>query len=253
MTYAETVDLVRQFGRFQPAYLGWQSEHAAKMAAQNGTKPQDEARAMLASMARTLAEVTTDEAAAALAAMEAGTLAVPPFGTLALAIRSHAMGERSARRAAERYDSEPRYRCLACRDTGLVEVLNVDFVERFRATFARYQRDGFPPRWVGAAYTTWRLACRGPMRHSALCGCDCRMAAVLRRELADFRDGTRRVNGKAAGLPACGNAEYDPQRQPLANAGASLAETLAAWYAAHEAGSAYEWEPTADEYETRFG
>lgn len=255
MNHNETVDFVTQFARFQPSFADWQSKEANVLAARAGTTAVVESRAMLASMSRTLRNVTTDEAAGALAAMEEGRLDVPPFGSLALSVRGWAMNERSGKRRAEGYDreNEQKFRCITCRDTGMVEVLNPSFVEWFRGTFAGYEANGFPADWRGAAYREWRTQRKGPLRHSALCSCDCERARIMRDELEAYRKGERRLKGEVLGPPACGVVEYVDGKTPLADAPVMFKETLAAWYAEHEPGSTREWEPDADEYDRRFG
>lgn len=258
MTETEALAWLRRFERFQPAYARWRNTECQALSAQHGETTEFEAREMFRSLARTMSLVTATEADAALAAMESGRLEIPPFGQLGLAVRGWAVEERLAKRTVSRYDAdrEPRYLCLNCRDTGLVEVINPYFVEWFRSRFEELQEARFPNEraaWRAQARSDWLQQDRGPMVHSALCNCDCPRTQALTHELALFRKNDRRLKGAVLGPPACGNAKYDPRTMPLYQGASVLRETLAQWYATHEPNQTYEWEPSAEQYGVYFG
>ena len=101
----------------------------------------------------------------------------------------------------------------------------------------------------------WRLR-RGengsPIHHVALCNCDCKRRRILCEQRDLWRRGERREsNGKRAGLPACGAADYVPDKTPLKTS--TPYEDLAAWYAQHKPNSTYDWQPNASDYETIVG
>jgi len=248
MNRPETIDFVFAFERFQPAFAKWRDAEAGSLAAAHGTSVLVEARGMLDSLVRTLDTVTPDEASSALQAMESGSLAVPPYGSLGLVVRSYAA---DSRRHAATYTArdERRYKCIVCLDTGLLEVINPHFVEWFRPTFFGYKADGFPKNWRGLAYSEWRKRDpEQPMIHSAMCSCDCPRIATMKSERELFRKNDRRLKREPLGLPACGAANYVSGRMPVVTGRIFLREILDAWYAEHEPNEIYEWDADAFEY-----
>lgn len=231
MNYNETLDFLTQFERLTPAYAKWRTEQAHALAGMHATKPEDELRAMVASMARTLEDVTTSDAAEVLGGMETGQVEIPPYGGLAMAVRMASMQNRDGRTAAARYDreSQPRYSCLDCRDSGIVEVFNPLFVHDYRATFMEYGGK-LPADWYGPAYRWWLGQQRGPMIHVALCDCRCDARERLLVELNLARGGKRKLGNRPLGLPACGNYLWDRRETTRVDGPLRAGDCLAGFY-----------------------
>lgn len=246
MTEADSREVLVAFSRVARGFGEWRERTLKTLAAQNGTSGHDEAAAMRASWHAALAKFDNDEVAEVLEAIEAGTLPTPTFGEAHRAIAAAVRDNRSGKREADRRDRErePKYSCLACRDTGIVEVLNPHFTEWFRESFAGYERDGWPVDWHGLAYHEWRGRDRGPMLHSALCQCHSPRVATMRAERELYLDGKRRIGKTQLAEPACGMADYDPHKMPLVEGVAFLRDTLRSWYAEHAANAIYEWNPS---------
>ena len=158
MTTDDAICVLETLDRLRPAYAEWRSEQARKLAASHGTKPVDENRAMLASIARSWADVTTEEAATVVEEMEAGKLPIPFWGEMASTVRTAAMADRQGRRDADRYqrETERRLHCLDCQDRGWVMVYNPRFVEELRYKFAAWREtESFPDGWYKSEVDAW--------------------------------------------------------------------------------------------------
>jgi len=158
-------------------------------------------------------------------------------------------------------EQEQRYRCLQCRDTGIVNVWNPNFVKAYEEKFKEIERvkidraivdkdskigkilERFdpdeeiehyqftPPNWQSLAVIWWRsyVDKGGPIHHLACCNCDGEKTSVLDEQRRDWLRGERkRKDGSHQGLPACGAAKYIPHTMPLKTPLAY--EDLLAWY-----------------------
>lgn len=275
MDRKDAIELIKGFARLQPAYTGWREKMAVEAARISNSDPGHEWSEMVSSIARTLTTIEFKEGEAVLRRIEQGQIPIPPYGELALCILREA---KQARQPENRhYDSQPTYRCLVCRDTGIAHVWNPHFVEAYRDEFAKVTRtpierdamrqattggpqrfqldldrldpegavvvyDYQPPNWLHLARCWWRSQGESGIYYSALCNCDCSRRTALARELDDFENGSRRtVLGKQASAPACGRMRYEPERMPLKTS--QPFDDLHNWYANHLVNSAYEWQP----------
>ena len=139
-------------------------------------------------------------------------------------------------------EDDRRYHCVVCMDIGIVRVWNPNFVEAYREHF---QQGELPKDWFGKAYSWWRRNGSNPMEHMALCNCDCPRRRVLAAEREKYIQRQRRT------IPACGMADYLPDKMPLATHDPK--SDLTAWYAQHKPNSTYDWQPNASDYETIVG
>jgi len=228
-------------------------------------------RAMKDSSVRTLSTVTLEEAQAVIGRMESGRVAIPPYGELALTIlREAKIGRQSTNQF---HVSEQTFKCLDCRDSGIVNVWNPSFVESYRNEFASVVRTEYdrgekitakqfdlnrfdpeetitawiydPPNWEWLATKWWRNhsdGYGGATNHVAMCHCDGHRTEVLRQELASWCAGTRKnKHGERASLPACGAARYNPSKMPRKTA--MPFDDLTGWYATHAVNEIYSWQP----------
>ena len=244
MTESDSKEVLTAFSRVARGFGEWRDRTLKMLAAQNGTTPHVEAAAMRASWHAALRTFDNDEVAEVLEGIESGAIPTPTFGEAHRAIASAVRDNRNGRREAERRDRErePSYKCLSCRDTGLVEVVNPHFAEWFRESFNAFEHGGWPPNWHGEAYRDWRRQGRGPMLHSALCRCDSPRVAMMRAERQLFVSNNRRLNKVQLAEPACGMADYDQRTMPLIEGVAFIKGTLRAWYAEHAPNAIYEWQ-----------
>lgn len=226
MNVSETVDFLEQFDRLRPAYLDWRTKAAQRLAAEHGSDAASESHEMIAAVARGLDDISTDEAADVLTMLESGKVETPIFSELVAFVRSNVTANRNGRIENQRWshdDREPRFECADCRDSGVVEVFNPEFVRELRvawmesggkltgATFDQPQR-----QFYGAAYSFWQPQRRGPLVHVALCDCSCPRRQRLDAELQSFEAGTRKDSrGKPAGPPACGRYRLKRNQTPI--------------------------------------
>jgi hypothetical protein len=237
MNRNDALCLLTALDRFRPAYAEWRSEQANKLAAMHRTTIAEESRAMIDSIARTLSEVTTAEAAAVVEGMESGAVAVPFWGEMAATIRRESFADRRAREESAAY-SKPaeRLTCLDCRDNGYVVIFNPYFVRDFRSEFERF--DNIPPRFFALIVRWWRENADrqhlGAISHAALCDCSCKRQGILASELTKFERGERKTKkGEPAGPPACGTAHWNRHWSPVwpSNMDGELFDALARFYA----------------------
>jgi len=146
--------------------------------------------------------------------------------------------------------SQSRYRCNICWDRGMVHVVNPRFLEAYRETFLELPKDeeGKLPRgWQGDAGRFCQKLEMGPMKHMALCVCDCPRALTFRSELGKYNAGSRRTKRP----PACGVVKYNPSVMPIARW--ELGIVLTEWYAEHTVNEVHEVDELPGNYEEMFG
>jgi hypothetical protein len=254
MNRADALCVLTTLDRFRPGYAEWRSEQAHKLAGIHGTKAADESRAMVDSIARTLADVATDEAADVISEMEAGKVPVPFWGEMASSIRGAALESRRGRREAERFqrDREERFRCLDCCDRGSVVIYNPDFLEWIRPQFADLDLGGpIPLRWYRQLVAAWNhqavgvitdggrgfAACAAEIPLVCQCGCDA--AVIFRRQINRMQDSLR--DAKAKPLRAAYAGQWDPEKhcRQTDDPHADMTE----WFEQHSAADRYQWNP----------
>lgn len=201
-------------------------------------------------------------------------------GRLAGIIMREARALAANRSKRLRYGQEQSFRCVICRDTGLVSVWNPQFVEAYREMFAEVSREAIdrdepkpkshfrmvfnldrfdpeqtilthrytPADWMGQAAKWWRGTGeeQGPIHHLVRCNCDGDRSRTLLAERERYTRHERRFGTKELGIPACGMADYNPRVMPLKTQ--RPFDDLKAWYKGHEANQVYEWTPNASDY-----
>jgi hypothetical protein len=234
MTMDDVKTLLRLFVAADSRYAIYR-RNALKEAAgsEQSEKQEPYWKDMLESYQRTLESVRLTEARDVLGRMELGELPWPKefdYGKIAQVFRTHVMDLRADQRESAKakhcaeMESE-RFVCLICKDRGVVQVFNPEFVFMFREKYEEFRSCNFPGDWLGVSYSWWRRRRAGPMVHVALCCCESPRRQALNEERQKFIDGSRRS------LPSCGMAVYDPDRMPLT--GGSYAGSLQSWYADH--------------------
>lgn len=237
MNRNDAISLLTTLDRFRPTYAEWRSEQANKLAAIHRTNVAEESRAILDSIARTLADVSSEEAAIVIESMESGAVAVPFWGEMAATIRREAFADRRARQESAAYsERSERLECLDCRDNGVVVIFNPYFVRDFQGEFEKFE--AMPLNFFALIVRWWRENADRPhlgaLSHSALCDCNCKRRGILAQELAKFERGERKTKkGEPAGPPACGTAHWNRQWSPVwpSNIDAELFDTLKRFYA----------------------
>lgn len=248
--------------------MEWRTKNAYSAAKANGTDADDEWQEQLESWARTLSQVTQAEGFAVVRRMEQGGVVVPPYGDIAQVVRREALKARE--NATDTRHRQKTFRCLTCMDTGIAIAWNPHFVDGYREQFGeivrtevdrtefssrvfnldKYDKDCLipaheyePSNWIKQAMEWWRdtePSCK-LLWFACLCDCDCPSQRVLAGERQKFLAGERRSSdGRKAGPPACGCAEFDRKRMPLKTS--IPYDDLARWYATHEPNEIYRWE-----------
>jgi hypothetical protein len=263
MNRNDAICVLTAIDRFRPGYAEWRSEQAHKLAGMHGTKASDESRAIIDSVARTLADVTTEEAAAVVEALETGSMSIPFWGEMATAIRGQAIDDRRGRRDAERYqrESDRRLHCLDCEDRGNLTVYNPAFIAWIRPRFEECARTGdFPKGWYREAVLNWNrkvvkvLTDKGrgldaaPAEVPLVCRCNCPDAEIFRRQLARMADSLR--DAKAKPFRAAYIGQWTQGKQCVMTFDPHA--DLTAWFAEHDADEAYQWDPHPNEYAAHF-
>lgn len=263
MDRSNALCVITSLDRLRPAYAEWRSEQAKKLAAAHATTAVEEAKAMVDSFARTMADVDTDEAAAVVEAMESGVMQIPFWGEMATAIRGQAMDDRRGRRDAERYqrESDRRLHCLDCEDRGFIAVYNPAFVAWLRPRFEECEQAGeFPKDWYREAVSKWNrkvvqvLTDKGrgldaaPAEVMLVCRCNCPDAEIFRRQLVRMADSLRDAKAKPFRAAYVGQWTQGKQCVKTFEPHADLT----AWFAEHDADEAYQWDPHPNEYATHF-
>lgn len=207
--------VMQRLAEAAPGWLNWRAETLEQQAEFASVPATEAARRMTELWQRNLADVQEQHALAAVDRLAIGEARLPPFGELPQHIRAEArrLAEATAPRPALAYAAEgPRFRCLDCRDTGWVEVLNPAFVRRFRREFADMADADFTDNELGSWWRRAKLWWRSqggqdPLAATVVCNC----AAGAR---------------KPEQLP-----RRNPQTQPLAGPSLDRRRTLERWYA----------------------
>ena len=197
-------------------------------------------------------------------------------------VRSIASARIRRQQEQRRFGAEPTFRCVTCRDTGLVNAWNPQFVEAYRAEFIKIRRtprdrnapprgsllfdldrfdpereitiyDYDPPTWQTDAARWWRgqRAEGGTIHHVTRCKCGGQRSRLFLEERQKFINNDRRVGTiKDAGVPACGMADYNARVMPLKTSDGY--EDLLDWYATHDPMSVYEWQANPAQYAGEF-
>lgn len=224
---AATKNVVRAICVAQPSYREWLQRALHSAAAANNTTAASESQALFASMQRTLADVTWEEAEPILSDLERGDVPMPVYGELPRFIRSEALERRAinAKRERERaiqYAAEPRYKCLHCRDTGIAHVLDPQFVRAFRKRFEAMTEADFANEEGGTWWHRARVWFRTEhgarkVEYGVACCCD-----------RGSRLGDRMQR-------------LDVNRMPVLHGILWVRDVLAAWYAKHDASEVEYW------------
>lgn len=277
MNVRETRGLITKINKLAPGFLQWATKTTEESARIADSDPDEEWSGQLESWTRTLSTVTVDEADLAITQMEIGEVTIPPFGDLFRTILREAKQERSNAILRGRIaDPEgPTVTCLYCRGTGIVTMWNPRFVEAYRESFAEIKRSEFvrdkpkqhgkvkrlffeldrfdpernitawlydPPNWQGLAQAWWRRQQQLPMKHAALCCCDCERQQRLTNEMEKFKSNIRKTSkGNPIGMPACGAVRFNPHKMMFTTPFAY--DDLAEWYASHTAEEVKQWQP----------
>lgn len=113
---------------------------------------------------------------------------------------------------------ERSYRCLTCRDEGLLVVINPSFMREYRGSFEFDVSEG---RGAVGVYDRMKRFWRyhpefprlGPINHTAICNCGGDRSEVLRAELAKFRRGER-INREKKNTPPAAGQQWHPGLSP---------------------------------------
>lgn len=249
MNLPETACFLQQIDILKPAYFEWRQRTADKQAAAHDKTPPQIMGQMVGALADTLAEITPAEAGDAIDAISEGKLSFvdrgangqdfPAWAELGDRVRRWVMEQRSQKKStrlaiARDPREAPRYRCLNCRDTGVVLVFNVFFVREFRSLFEAYN---------GACPKNFREICQHfatmhhgkhvtlPLSHVGICNCDGDQSHMCRAQLSDWMAGRM----KSGRYPRGGTFEWRPDKCPIYPDGTDpgMFKALADWYASN--------------------
>lgn len=219
--------VMRRLSEVVPAWLQWRQDTLVAQSRFAGEPQTDAAsRRMLDLWQRNLEDVAEDEAMRVLDRLAVGQVAAPPYGELPVWLRRESLALRrpaDVERRELQYASEPRYRCLHCQDRGIAHAIDPRFVRAFRKRFeamteADFADDEGGTWWIKAK--RWFAAEHGirKIEYGVACCCSAgdRLAERMQR--------------------------LDPQRMPVLHGLLWARETLAAWYAEHDASEVEFWQ-----------
>lgn len=224
MNRSEFSAVVNRVAAIEPAYLRWMEEESNKISGVRGCSPDEAYDAMKAEWLRALEPYSLAEISNVLDQIASTHKALPSYSKLWREVALYAGEDRRASRQSAVYarDGEKQFECLDCRDTGIVEIWNPDFIAWFQlGPFLEWEDAGWPPYWIRVARQAWHAVLppkapeTSPARGdslwiSALCDCHCNRRRKLWEERQKFYDGGRKTaKGDALYLPACGAAILD--------------------------------------------
>lgn len=247
MNLPETACFLQQVDILKPAYFEWRQRTAEKQAASHDkTAPQIMGQ-LVGALADVLADVTPSEAGDAIDAIGEGKLAFvdrgangqdfPAWADLGERVRRWVMEQRAQQKAVKIHrdpDAQPRYRCLNCRDGGVVVVFNVFFVREFRPVFETLGHK-CPPNFRQTcnhfATMHHQKHVTLPLSHVGICNCDGDKTHICRAQLSDWLAGRL----KAGRYPRGGTFEWKPEKCPIFPDGTDqgMFKALADWYASY--------------------
>lgn len=223
--------VMRRTSEVLPAWLQWRQD---TLLAQSRFAGEAETAAAARRMAelwqRNLADVSEAEAGEVLDRIAVGQLTAPMYGELPVWLRRESLALRPTAEAERRelqYAAEPRFRCLHCRDTGVVHCLDADFVTRFRTRFAAMTDEDFADTTDGTWWhraKAWHRAEHGTAKIEYAAACDC-PAGLPRRER---------------------QRSWQPDRMPVLHGLWQVRDTLFRWYDVHPPGGAEFWAEPAE-------
>jgi len=226
MKFSEAMDVLKAVCRAFPAYTEWRERIVDAQAATFGDTPGEAMESLEKAFALPLEDTPLDEAKAVVRDLAAGKTKSPPYGDMARFIAAEVIGRRKPRegqRVLNNTSPEPRYRCLHCRDTGICNALNPEFVRQFRSKFLAMTDGDFTDAksvpWWHRAGQWWRSeGGRSPIDAAVACSCD---AGRVRAEKL---------------------VRHNPTTMPVAHGRLDYRRALDEWYADGSNGGAVVWE-----------
>lgn len=237
MNLQETACFVQQIDVIKPRYFEWRQAIAEQQAAAHDKTPPQIMGQLVEALSNELAELSSGEAGDAIDAITEGKLQLAEWADLGQRVRSWVVEQRAQRKASKLHRDpadQPRYRCLNCRDTGVVLVFNVFFVREFRRVFEALG-DKCPPNFRRTCnhFATMHHGKHVtlPLSHVGICDCDGDRSQYNRQQLSDWEAG-RLKQGR---YPIGGTFEWKPAKCPIFPDGTDegMFEALAKWYAAN--------------------
>lgn len=246
MTESEVSELLPEVARSCRGYVAWREKEIAAQANANNTTLAEEATELYHQWRRVLERTELDAARMVLRKIESGEMEVAgyDYGKLPGIIRREARGFSMPRINVPqtRRHEEPSYRCLACLDTGIVEVLNPRWVQAHEEQIA----EGLPDGWYSEARQWCRVNDAGHLKTTVVCFCEHPVAHTQRERVARFRRNELPSNESPARREVF-NARTMP---PLMSSSPQLiAKQLQEWIKTYEPFAGVDWEPDPAGYD----